>query len=309
MHSKHGIISLKCKDETWDFVKADTKEYTHCFHNYPAMMIPQITRELLNRYGVPNGWLLDPYCGTGTSLVEASMFGMNGVGCDINPLVRLIATAKTTPISLEVLERYSQDLMDAIFEVGFSDDVPSAPIPDVLNLDYWFSEDVTQRLSFLRDRINAVEDESVRNFFWVAFSEMVRECSYTEINSEFKLYRMPAQRLATFKPDVFGTFQAKLTRNRAGLEAYLGQRKDVEIFVSSKNTANSELPENRPPKGFDLIITSPPYGDSQTTVAYGQFSRLSADWIGLEDSRKVDRISMGGVTERASCLIRPSILR
>ena len=91
-----------------------------------------------------------------------------------------------------------------------------------------------------------------------------------------------------------GVFQDKLTRNRAGLEAYLGERKDVEIFVSSKNTADSELPETQPPNGFDLILTSPPYGDSQTTVAYGQFSRLSADWIGLEDSRKVDRISMGG---------------
>ncbi len=291
-------MNRKYKDETWDFVKADTKEYTHCFHNYPAMMIPQIARALLNRYGTPNGWLLDPYCGTGTSLVEASMFGMNGVGCDINPLVRLIATAKTTPISPQALERYSQDLMGAIFQVGFSDDVPPAPIPDVLNLDYWFSEDVTQHLSFLRDRINAVEDESVRNFFWVAFSETVRECSYTR-NSEFKLYRMPAQKLATFKPDIFGTFQDKLTRNRAGLEAYLGERKDVEIFVSSKNTANRELPENRPPNGFDLIITSPPYGDSQTTVAYGQFSRLSADWIGLHDSRKVDRISMGGSNRKS----------
>ena len=70
-------------------------------------------------------------------------------------------------------------------------------------------------------------------------------------------------------------------------------------FVSSKNTAHRELPENQPPKGFDLIITSPPYGDSQTTVAYGQFSRLSADWIGLQDSRKVDRISMGGTKKES----------
>ena len=139
--------------------------------------------------------------------------------------------------------------MDAIFQVGFSDDVPSAPIPDVLNLDYWFSEDVTRRLSFLRDRINAVADESVRNFFWVAFSETVRECSYTR-NGEFKLYRMPAQKLATFQPDVFGTFQGKLIRNRAGLEAYLGERKDVEIFVSSRNTADTvNCPKRNRQKG------------------------------------------------------------
>lgn len=83
---------MKYRDETWDFQYADTKEYTHCFHTYPAMMIPQIARKLLKEYGIEGGWLLDPYCGTGTSLVEASLFGMHSVGCDINPLVRLIAT-------------------------------------------------------------------------------------------------------------------------------------------------------------------------------------------------------------------------
>ena len=56
------------------------------------------------------------------------MFGMNGVGCDINPLVRLIATAKTTPISLGALERYSQSLRNSIFQVEFSGDVPPAPM-------------------------------------------------------------------------------------------------------------------------------------------------------------------------------------
>ena len=283
----------KYKDETWDFTQADTKEYTHCFHNYPAMMIPQIARELLNQYGTPNGWVLDPYCGTGTSLVEASMFGMKSVGCDINPLVRLIATAKTTPIALPVLKCYVKDLNNSISQVEFSGNMPSTSIPDVLNMDYWFSKDVTRHLSFLRDSINAMKDETVRNFFWIAFSETVRECSYTR-NGEFKLYRMPTQKMADFQPDVFGIFQSKLIRNQRGFEAYLRKRKAVEIFISSKNTANHELPENQPSKGFDLIITSPPYGDSQTTVAYGQFSRLSADWIGLPDSRTVDRISIGG---------------
>jgi DNA modification methylase len=301
-----GITNRKYKDETWDFTKADTKEYTHCLHNYPAMMIPQIVRELLIRYGTPNGWVLDPYCGTGTSLVEASMFGMNGVGCDINPLVRLIAATKTTAMPLPSLKRHLKNVNDAIFEVEFSGIVPCTPIPDILNMDYWFSEDVTKRLSFLRHYINAIENEPVRNFFWIAFSETVRECSYTR-NSEFKLYRMPAEKMADFNPNVFGIFQSKLIRNCKGFETYLGKRKSVEIFVSSKNTANRELPESQPPKGFDLIITSPPYGDSQTTVAYGQFSRLSAEWIGLLDSRKVDRISMGGSKKKKKLADSPVV--
>lgn len=116
------------------------------------------------------------------------------------------------------------------------------------------------------------------------------------------MYRIPLEKLENFEIDVFGTFQEKLCRNRRGLEAYLHQRKDVEVLVSSRNTANGEWPEKQPLDGFDLVLTSPPYGDSQTTVAYGQFSRLSGEWIGLDNARKVDRISMGGSsTTRKLC--------
>ena len=56
-------------DTSWDFKTANTKDYTHCFHGYPAMMIPQIARRLIGIYGQNAHNLLDPYCGTGTSLV------------------------------------------------------------------------------------------------------------------------------------------------------------------------------------------------------------------------------------------------
>jgi DNA modification methylase len=285
---------LKHRDETWDLQHADTKEYTHCFHTYPAMMIPQIARKLLKAYGVEGGWLLDPYCGTGTSLVEASLFGMHSVGCDINPLVRLIATAKSTPICLSTLDETLNRLNNHLFQVEFQDGkIPDAPIPNILNLEYWFSEEVIRYLAYLRAWINNVEDEAVRNFVRVAFSETVREVSYTR-NGEFKLYRMPAEKLEGFKPDIFGIFSKKLSRNRHGLAAFLEKRKNVEVSVSEANTVQGELPMPRPLGGYDVVITSPPYGDSQTTVAYGQYSRLAAEWIGLPNARKIDKLAMGG---------------
>ena len=286
--------NLKYKDETWDLQYADTKEYTHCFHTYPAMMIPQIARKLLKQYGVEGGWLLDPYCGTGTSLVEASLFGMHSVGCDINPLVRLIAVTKSNPICLSTLDEMLNRLNDHLFQVEFqSDKVPDTPIPDILNISYWFSEEAIRCLAYLRNWINGVEDEASRNFMLVAFSETVREVSYTR-NGEFKLYRMPAKKLENFNPDVFGIFSKKLSRNRHGLAAFLEKRKSVDASVSSANTVYGELPMPRPLGGYDLVITSPPYGDSQTTVAYGQFSRLAAEWMGLPNARKIDRLAMGG---------------
>ena len=281
---------VKYKDTSWDFRAANTKEFTHCFHNYPAMMIPQIVRRLLGEYGEEGGRLLDPYCGTGTSLVEASIFGMNAVGCDINPHARLIAKAKVAPIPPDALDEKLDSLRETLFRYEMSGDLPNHPAPPILNKDYWFSEEASRWLSALRHEIIAEPDGDIRGFLWVAFSETVRECSYTK-NGEFKLVRMPADKMARFAPNAVSAFLSKIARNRAGLASYAERRRrDVDAVVVNCNTALGETPPGVP---FDLAITSPPYGDSSTTVAYGQFSRLSAEWIGLP-ARGIDRVSMGG---------------
>ena len=281
--------NLKYRDNAWDFRNADTKEFTHCFHAYPAMMIPQIARELLRRYGQRGGWLLDPYCGTGTSLVEASLFGMHSVGCDINPLVCLIATGKLTPVSLSAIDHNVGKLHTAMSRIKRT--VPTRTVPDITNLSFWFADEVIACLAFLRSLISNIKDSASRNFSWVAFSEAVREVSYTR-KGEFKLYRLPSQRLENFSPDVFAIFDKKLNRNRQGLMHYLAARKKVKAKVFGRDSTQGILPNA--PDGYDLVITSPPYGDSQTTVAYGQYSRLSAEWIGLPNARKIDRLAMGG---------------
>ena len=297
----------KYKDTTWDYRAADTKEYTHRFHNYPAMMIPQVARRLLERHGTRGGRLLDPYCGTGTSLVEASLFGMDAVGCDINPHARLIAKSKVVPIPTDRLDAKLESLRETLFRYEMSGDLPDRPAPFVLNRDYWFSEEASRWLSTLRHEIIAEPDCDIRRFLWVAFSETVRECSYTK-NGEFKLVRMAADKMARFAPSIVSAFLSKLARNRAGMADYAERRQDASAAVLDCNTALGETPGGAP---FDLAITSPPYGDSSTTVAYGQFSRLSAQWIGLPD-RKVDRVSMGGRAKAGSlgdCPITDSIRR
>jgi tRNA G10 N-methylase Trm11 len=70
------------------------------------MMIPQVANRLINLYGKNAATLFDPYCGTGTSLVEANLNGIDAYGTDINPMARLIAEAKTTIIELEILDLY-----------------------------------------------------------------------------------------------------------------------------------------------------------------------------------------------------------
>lgn len=258
----------KYVDTTWDFRTANTKEYTHCYHNYPAMMIPQVANRLINLYGKNAKALFDPYCGTGTSLVEANLKGIDAYGTDLNPMARLIANAKTTIIDLQILDLYLKEFNDFLFSLNFGIKKSNIVAPSFKNVDFWFKKETKTKLANIKQFIN-------------------------NIKSEFKLYRMSEKQRETFNPDTFGLINAKLIRNRTGLKAYVEKNKNstktkIYDFDSSKNI--DKIKED----SIDIVVTSPPYGDSRTTVAYGQFSRLSNQWLDIENACQIDNQLMGG---------------
>ena len=291
-------LTKKFRDETWDFRTADTKRYTHCFHPYPAMMIPQVAGRILDEFGKNSKLLFDPYCGTGTSLVEANLRGINAIGTDINPLARLIAKVKTTIIPLNKLDLYLKNFKDFIFSLRFTSIKNDIIIPRFKNIDYWFKKETQYWLALIRKYIDKIDDQDIKDFFKVAFSETVREVSLTR-NSEFKLYRMTQNQIKKFNPDVLSIIVQKLMRNRQGMAEYVSIKKNnASSRIYDFNTVYT-IPESiLPQESVDIIVTSPPYGDSRTTVAYGQFSRLSNQWLGLEEFNNVDRRSMGGVRRK-----------
>lgn len=289
---------MKYIDYSWDFRQANTKQFTHCYHNYPAMMIPQIAERILTKYGVDSHLLFDPYCGTGTSLVEANLKGINAIGTDLNPLARLIAKTKTAKINLQVLDLYLKDFNDYSFNLIFDLHRISVVIPEIKNIDFWFDKAVQEKLAHIKTFIDGIEDENVSNFFKIAFSETVRESSFTR-NSEFKLFRMTAEQIQKFNPDVFGLMQSKLARNHKGLKAFLTQKQEATSQVYDFNTSNEvRYIENG---SIDIVVTSPPYGDSRTTVAYGQFSRLANEWLDVKDANQIDNHLMGGKRQKEIC--------
>ncbi len=100
----------------WDFKKADTKELTHSIHNYPAVMIYPISRNIIDivkRYRDINV-LLDPFMGSGTVVLEGMLAGIPTVyGNDLNPLAYRIAKAKTTLLP-ENFEGEVSDMLAAV---------------------------------------------------------------------------------------------------------------------------------------------------------------------------------------------------
>jgi hypothetical protein len=259
-------------------------------HKYPATMLPQIGIDILKELNISNGRLLDPYCGSGSSFSSGLECGIKEMyGCDINPLAVLLSKVKFTKISPEKLLATRKAFRDSLYDfIKNEQSIETLPRPQITNIDFWFSKEVINNLSVIKYFIDKIKDVNIRNFFLLPFSETARECSYTR-NNEFKLFRMKSEELLNFNPDVisvyFKNFDDAFSCYKNFYLPKLEGNTRIEIKYDKFNLYD---------KHFDVALTSPPYGDSRTTVAYGQFSALSNEWLGIDYARKIDSMLMGG---------------
>lgn len=305
-----GSLESKIEEDAnhLDFIHENTKEYTHCYHGYPAMMIPHLARELIevtlqNVEGIKN--VLDPFMGSGTTLVEGMLQGLEVHGNDINPLSELMSKVKTQPYEPSFLSEEIDTLLGEIasmYKIYIAGDYKVSNYPTFDRIDFWFKESVIKELQLIKNIISETKDGILKMFFMAAFSETVRYVSNTR-NNEFKLYRMSAEDLAEWNPDVVSTFKKFLKRNEKGNSEFYEELLKVSNLTKPIITRGSSVNLAKPNNSIDFLVTSPPYGDSQTTVAYGQYSRLSLQWLDLEidESTKLnqlDNIMLGGKLDR-----------
>ncbi|MBI5894411.1 MAG: modification methylase [Deltaproteobacteria bacterium] len=277
------------RNPKYDFIGQSYATSYPNLHKYPATMIPQIGIEIFKELGIKKGKLLDPYCGSGSSFTVGLDRGLNEMqGFDINPLAVLISRTKFTKVNLEKVKLLKQRLRNAVYEfVKKEESLKLLELPKFYNIDFWFSKQVLQNLSVLKHFIDKIKEKDIKRLFLVPLSESVRECSYTR-NHEFKLYRIKSEEILNFNPDVFGVYFDKLNKTIGIYESYYFPKlTDAKIQIDYSKFPKCE-------NYFDIILTSPPYGDSKTTVAYGQFSMFSNEILGIKYARQIDHLLMGG---------------
>jgi len=268
---------IRCEDFDFKDIPASTGIYG--IHPYPAMFHFLVVRELINKFSKKRDYVLDPFMGSGVVAGESLINERNFIGYDINPLAVLISKVRTTPIQSNIL-------LEAIDNISRSYKYKKPEMVNFHNINYWFDEDVIKNLSKLKQAIFIIENNEVRNFFEVAFSETVRRVSKTKYN-EFKLLRKQEK---GNNSDVLRVFREVSIKNIGLLTNFYRKfvPSKIALRLEERNIINGIPLEDGT---IDLVITSPPYGDSKTTVAYGQFSRLSLRWLGLEE--QVDKTSLG----------------
>lgn len=283
-------------EQDWTFASADTGYMTHGLHPYPARMIPQIARRLILSYSKEGELVWDPFCGSGSVLVEAMLLGRKCVGTDLNPYAVFLSRVKTTPIQPSLLRKA---LDHVVQEAKSLHNSAKGEIerPNIPNIDYWFKPSVQRDLANLRRVLDTVENAPVRAFLKLCFALATRDVSNLK-KREFKIVRMKPSELDKFQPNAFASFLAQTRRCIPLMDAFasnLPKNAEPAVVLEADNRHTPIEPES-----VDLVVTSPPYGDHSTTVAYGQFSRYPALWIGLkpDDVMTVDRRGLGGRSTR-----------
>jgi hypothetical protein len=277
--------------------------YTHLIHSYPAKLLPQIPHLFLQSTvltaGKAKASIADPFCGTGTVLLEAVLKGHEAIGADSNPLARLIARVKLTPIP-------KQSILNSLARINNRlCTVSNTSPPPVVNIHNWYSKSGVRELAKLRTAIATLRSERLRNFMQVCFSACVRKLSLADprlsvpvkINLARKLkygphYRQLRDHLErVMQPDVSAVFGAIVDKNatRANkLHQTLVHDPTFRLFEDARSLHN-EIPR----ASVDLIITSPPYLGAQK---YIRASSLSLGWLDMAydgELRPLERKTIG----------------
>ncbi len=280
MNNKKLIQTLKTFD--FDANHGTSQEHVHGLCPYPARMHPHVVKMLLKQLTKKNSIVYDPYCGSGTVLVEAMLNGNKSFGTDTNPLASLITKVKTTPIKSKVLSQaYSKIERDIelIKNKSFQYELPFG-IKEV-HLDYWFKPNTIRRLSVIYHLLNSKWlnfDNAVYDFIKLSFARLVREVSTVRKN-EFKLYRQPKEMLKIYTPRIFDTYLNILQDNIRRMNEFNEIVRSNHFVKFKPHVYNKRNDKVKLKNKVDLVFTSPPYGDNPTTITYGQFSRYPLLWL------------------------------
>lgn len=295
--------------------------YTHYIHSYPAKLIKHIPIFFLNsKMLLPESksLVLDPFCGSGTVLLESLLAGHNAIGCDANPLARLIAKVKTTRLESEELHKIKASII--MKANRFRKVVPL----NVVNVEHWFSESSINQLSKLYRAINEICTGKELDFFLATFSSIVKKVSYADpnlsvpvkIKPEKYLNNVVKERLSNKlielkNVDVISLFSSQSDKNiyRVSLlDSVTNNDVMAEVVSNDARKITKKLDCNADPlnsNSVDLIVTSPPYAGAQK---YIRSSSLSLGWLGLceeKSLRDYEKLNIGREHYSKSEYVKP----
>lgn len=255
--------------------QANPNSYTHGMFKYPCKFIPEIPRWGINAF-LPEkkGVIFDPFSGSGTTLLEANINGIDAYGTEIDDVAKLIIKVKTTilnPAQMKLLEQCYSELINIISKAE-----AEAFRPEIANLEHWFLEDTIKKLGRMKVYIDHIEDDDVRDFFKLCMVSIIKRVSNADDTSP-KPY--VSNKIIKNPPTVEKEFSNVFRRYKQ----MLLELSSVENMGKTEIVQGDAL-EFKVPFRIDLAITSPPYINA---FDYGRTMRLENLWLATLTEEKL----------------------
>ena len=264
----------------WDFSDV-VSTGIHKISAYPATMVPDMQNELIKLIksedkSVQN--ILDPFHGSGVTLVEGMKNDLTPIGIDINPLANLITLVKLQGVSKNQIKLSNNRIIKLLRKESFEFE-----IHDFYNINKWYREDFIETFSKIRVAIQKERYKNIRQYYWVCLINILKKYSNTR-SSTFKLHVKTQEDIDSMSNDIIEDFIKNIEKSYVFLPSFVQYNKK-SLYIGKAEEILSEFADGT----VDLICTSPPYGDNSTTVTYGQYSMLPLYWIDKSDLGKFDK--------------------
>lgn len=298
--SKEGLADdlPRPRDLSSEFRKYIGKQVsyaTHGIHKYPAKFIPQIPRFCIESCSDIGDVVLDPFMGSGTTLLESYILGRESYGIDIHPLARLIAKVKTTPLHPERLAAYAEELLQGIRQDEGNND---SWIPEIPNRDHWFRPNVLSELATIKKHIWGMKEGDHQEFFKICFSSIVRKVSNSDDDSlipEVTSFQKKLDAQGKTSYDAVAKFENTVRNKiidasdmwRTMLEVIERYKESPKVTIIGRDARDIALEDS----SVDLAVTSPPYASA---VHYVSVHKLEMYWLDLiKDTAELDSRVVG----------------
>jgi hypothetical protein len=300
------VISLL--PEVMDIPGKQGNSGPHAFHNYVASYHPELAGYFLQKFGWEGCKVLDPFCGGGTTAVEAILRKMRFYGFDTNPMAIFIARVKTTPIpNIRVkvdafnkfLREYSASFGNRGLGIYAADNttIVDTTVLSPSSTSYlvpilhkhrafakYFSDENFRAICAIRDAIDRYftvnKDDAFRDFVNCTFSSILRDCSNLG-NDSFEFYIDKDKSLATIQYP-FNLFPTRLSENISGINQINSLYGNSLVSPATITEGSSARTTYLSDSSINLVCTSPPYGEA---VPYNRVFGMSSDFLGMRQAR------------------------
>lgn len=264
------------EDGVYSIDQANPNSYTHSYFKYPCKFIPEIPRWAINKYTNPSESpiIYDPFSGSGTTLLEASLKGLKSYGSEIDETAKLVTRVKTTPFTVEQLENLDQTF-EQLIQVLHNEEA-GLIIAEINNIEHWFPTQTIEELGRLRYAIEHLADIVVKEFFQVCFVSIIKKVSFADDVS-------PKPYVSNKVKKIPPTVEKEFTNT------YKRYKESICEFSVVNNTVIPTILEGGvfgldKENTFDLAITSPPYINA---FDYARSMRLENLWLGLASEEEI----------------------